>query len=806
MDEGFRKARLGPKAWSLPETIIASSLAAYLCFFADIVFGKAILMAVGLGADVLGYSGLSVIYTFGLYCFLWNRMPRGSGWNIMMATERLRAGVSQRLSATLRGKPRGDADGLRLAVLEAIPFAAHAGGGWLLPKASKTSLLAIGLLLPFISLLLLCHELLVPVGVAAATRSGLSAVGRALAELSSRATTRIGAVATRMRYSVRTVFIGNHQYHELSREKREIRLLELDPPHPSGLIRGRMITKPLKAASEQGFEAVSYRWTTQYSRPIILDGRKLWVMSTVSDLLERLQPPAASRLLWIDSICINQNDKTEIAWQMGLMKDVYTGAKQVVGWLGRGTSARGALPFLTRLPDVAAAESERLMQNLLDAPLSPESNDDWKAVAQFLQNDWFSRVWIVQEVACAKRMVLLQGEEHIEWDRLADIAGRIAQGDDALRSCFFVGTTIALPGPFNLAIARGFTNILAFAAIRKRFKESGGLDQGFLLMAARKFDAQKDRDKVYGLRGLRPQEGLPPVDLDKPDRDVILEATREALLRGGRGDLTLLADAGCGRGVSKRGRQLGLPSWCPDLFAPASPRAMPIVEPFFAATHLECLVRSERTTDDRSDILTVRGTVVDSIEKLGEVFNMELFFSSGMAAQPWAIRDLVKGLIDQAYAMAEQTSHPSYTLTPKELVWRTTTGDTFLHQSGFDLDAILSLLSGAQQPGEPEAQGLGADWERREKDILYAVGATMAGNRLCLTSTGYLGVAPPEAEEGDKVAILWGASRPFILRTSTVPRIDPRATYELIGSCYVQGLMMGELRGQVLEPDMLLLL
>jgi len=298
---------------------------------------------------------------------------------------------------------------------------------------------------------------------------------------------------------------------------------------------------------------------------------------------------------------------------------------------------------------------------------------------------------------------------------------------------------------------------------------------------------------------------LPPVNLDKPDRDVILEATREALLRGSRGDLTLLADAGCGRGVSKRGRELGLPSWCPDLFAPASPRAMPLVEPFFAATHLGCLVQSEETTHDNSDILAVRGTVFDDIKKLGKVLDMESFFSSGMAAQPLAILSLAAVFIDQAYAMAQQATHPSYTVDAKELVWRTTTSDTFLHQSGFDLEAILSLFSRAQQPEEPEAQGLGADWEGRVKDILYAVGVTMGGNRLCLTSKGYLGVAPPEAEEGDKIAILWGASRPSILRTSTVPRKDPGTAYVLVGSCYVQGLMIGELRRQVLEPEMLLL-
>jgi len=53
---------------------------------------------------------------------------------------------------------------------------------------------------------------------------------------------------------------------------------------------------------------------------------------------------------------------------------------------------------------------------------------------------------------------------------------------------------------------------------------------------------------------------------------------------------------------------------------------------------------------------------------------------------------------------------------------------------------------------------------------------------------GWLGLAPMEAELGDRIALLEGGSVPYILR----PKIGKETEYELIGDAYVHGIMDGQ--------------
>ena len=55
-----------------------------------------------------------------------------------------------------------------------------------------------------------------------------------------------------------------------------------------------------------------------------------------------------------------------------------------------------------------------------------------------------------------------------------------------------------------------------------------------------------------------------------------------------------------------------------------------------------------------------------------------------------------------------------------------------------------------------------------------------------MTTKGYLGVGDQSVAKGDRVCIFHGAPVPFILR-EIVPK-----SFELIGECYVHGIMDGE--------------
>ena len=60
-------------------------------------------------------------------------------------------------------------------------------------------------------------------------------------------------------------------------------------------------------------------------------------------------------------------------------------------------------------------------------------------------------------------------------------------------------------------------------------------------------------------------------------------------------------------------------------------------------------------------------------------------------------------------------------------------------------------------------------------------------SRLSVTCEGYLGLAAATARPGDKICILLGCNFPLVLRP-----FEGTEHWELIGSCYVHGIMDGE--------------
>ena len=42
----------------------------------------------------------------------------------------------------------------------------------------------------------------------------------------------------------------------------------------------------------------------------------------------------------------------------------------------------------------------------------------WEALSVFLRNEWFNRLWIVQEAALARQLHLLYGEVYLDWEIL----------------------------------------------------------------------------------------------------------------------------------------------------------------------------------------------------------------------------------------------------------------------------------------------------------------------------------------------------------------------------------------------------
>ncbi|KAJ2984495.1 hypothetical protein NUW58_g6029 [Xylaria curta] len=88
-------------------------------------------------------------------------------------------------------------------------------------------------------------------------------------------------------------------------------------------------------ASPPIYEALSYCWgDTSDGCFIFCDGTPYAVTQNLESALRHLRQSEGSRALWIDAICINQNDLAERASQVNLMRHIYRNARRVVVWLG----------------------------------------------------------------------------------------------------------------------------------------------------------------------------------------------------------------------------------------------------------------------------------------------------------------------------------------------------------------------------------------------------------------------------------------------------------------------------------------
>ena len=88
------------------------------------------------------------------------------------------------------------------------------------------------------------------------------------------------------------------------------------------------------------YEALSYTWGLRGdSATVLCQGIPISIPSNLRDGLRMLRKPTSNRIVWADSLCINQNDNEEKNHQVALMGRIYQQASQVIVWLG--TDPRG---------------------------------------------------------------------------------------------------------------------------------------------------------------------------------------------------------------------------------------------------------------------------------------------------------------------------------------------------------------------------------------------------------------------------------------------------------------------------------
>ena len=122
-----------------------------------------------------------------------------------------------------------------------------------------------------------------------------------------------------------------HEYRRLKPD--EIRLLVLNPGLPEEPIRCFLEHHSVNRAKR--YMALSYVWRNPKDSLFIqVDGRPFKVTENLRAFLAAYRTNTTCPVLWIDAICVDQNNILERNAQVELMKRVFEGAESVVIWLG----------------------------------------------------------------------------------------------------------------------------------------------------------------------------------------------------------------------------------------------------------------------------------------------------------------------------------------------------------------------------------------------------------------------------------------------------------------------------------------
>ncbi|KAJ2903052.1 hypothetical protein MKZ38_010472 [Zalerion maritima] len=180
------------------------------------------------------------------------------------------------------------------------------------------------------------------------------------------------------------------------------------------------------------YETVSYSWggedgdSTQ-TEPVFV-GEHWDVMLQTKNcaaLLRHLRPRRGVRLLWVDAICINQDNIREKETQVAKMASIYSRSLRVVVYLGNDAVWEPEGRFRRRYD---LFELSRLLNGSGD----PETQLD---LPNLLRRRYFSRVWIIQEMILPKNAILPIGQFDFMADNRAPPAIESEHADWSWEGC-----------------------------------------------------------------------------------------------------------------------------------------------------------------------------------------------------------------------------------------------------------------------------------------------------------------------------------------------------------------------------------
>jgi hypothetical protein len=134
-------------------------------------------------------------------------------------------------------------------------------------------------------------------------------------------------------------------------------------------------------------------------------------------------------LLWIDALCINQSNPEERNQEVRRMAEIYSEADEVLIWLGDShNNSDLAMRFI---PKMSSQSADQLIED-------GRNGLSWVAFGALMRRPWFTRRWVIQEVAFARHATLCCGNHRVPWIQFCEAIAIFIDKVDEIKQTFHV--------------------------------------------------------------------------------------------------------------------------------------------------------------------------------------------------------------------------------------------------------------------------------------------------------------------------------------------------------------------------------
>ncbi|KAL8941852.1 MAG: hypothetical protein Q9216_001996 [Gyalolechia sp. 2 TL-2023] len=624
---------------------------------------------------------------------------------------------------------------------------------------------------------------------------------------------------------------GKHTYQGLELDLLDFRLLTLNPANnKNDVIHCTLTSTKLRRLPQADslyedssyvgprYEALSYAWGSAVEKRVIhVNNQPFPVTINLYVALQYLRKTDVTRRLWIDAICINQDDVVEKTHQVGMMRSIYRSASNVLVWLGPSDKdIRKSMGLLERM---GVAKTYWPAEKELE-PFKP-------GLTKLFNKSWWFRLWVVQEVLAANNTPLLGcGRAWTSWE--------VIRRAMSMMTSRCGGDKSVLQGP---------EAIFGFAIIPRGSRTTRKLDD--LLMATSNRNTTLPHDKVFVLLGLATKEAVDNVRVDYGQAYSVIYQRAMVHILQSSSNMNFLIQAMNPRNSRE------VPSWCVD----------------FSRHHWNSYTTACGWRDDSQDVenkgasyeqprsmilhdqrrgtIKISGTVVGSIEhvypwkrencRLAKRSYLDL---TSCLLEPQQRRlqqqnlDIMLKVMIYLTQLARQTLESR--LSEGEVllslasgqVWKTIgkgralRPPVFSEQYNSPLPNQYSLIEKFAQQESAEYRSIAAEWSHLGPDfssqqnqprispellkdlqnwalhIMYEIVSECRDETFITTDSGYIGRAPTAVnavERGDLLVIIYGCRIPVILRSQG-------QAYKVVTFSDVTDLMNGEFFNDLKPP------